>query len=180
MSLYARPPGQPFKRLFFAIACSGPQAKAIARWRNSLNLGTARRVPTANFHITLLFLGDVGLELLPSVMAAANAVKRPGGSLRVVLDTLEAWHRSSVLALTADQPPAALPRLAYDLQQAMQPLGLLPELQGYRPHLTLARDFRNQAPETIEPPEFWLTVTHFTLFESRKGQYLPIEAWPFQ
>ncbi|MBF7142666.1 MULTISPECIES: RNA 2',3'-cyclic phosphodiesterase [Pseudomonas] len=177
MSVYARPPGQPFKRLFFAMAFPGPQAKAIARWRNSLNLGNARRVPAANFHITLLFLGDVSVELLPAVVAAADSVTRPTRPLRVVLDTLEAWHRSSVLALTADQPPAPLLRLAYDLQQAMQPLGLTPELQGYRPHLTLARDFRNPAPEAVEPPEFWLTGTHFALFESRKGQYLPVQEW---
>lgn len=173
-----REPGEPFKRLFFALACPADQRRAIAGWRNTLALGSGRRVPAENFHLTLLFLGEVGVAQLAAVLAAAAAVRPPGERLRVSLDRLEAWRRSGVLVLAPAQPPPALLRLAYNLQQAMEPLGLAPEATDYRPHLTLARDYHAPEPETPEPAEFLLTASHFTLFESRKGHYLPLQAWP--
>jgi 2'-5' RNA ligase len=126
----------------------------------------------------LLFLGEVRLDSLPALLAAAGAVKPPLQRLRVVLDRLEAWRRFGVLVLAPEEPPEGLLRLAYDLQQAVQPLGLLPERRDYQPHLTLAREFQVQAPEAATPPEFGWTATHFTLFESRKGHYVPLQAWP--
>lgn len=175
---HPREPGEPFKRLFFALACTPEQRQAIARWRKELPIGNGRRVPADNFHLTLLFLGEVPLPLLPAILAAAGAVKPPGEPLRVPLDRLDAWRRSGVLLLAPEQPPRALLRLAYDLQQAMQPLGLLPEHSDYRPHLTLARDYRTEVPEAPSAPDFLLKATHFTLFESRKGSYVPLQEWP--
>lgn len=173
-----REQGEPFKRLFFALACPPEQRQAIARWRKALAIGNGRRVPAENFHLTLLFLGEVGLARLPSILAAADSVTPPGEVLRIALDRFEGWRRSGVLFLAPEQPPRALLRLAYDLQQAVQPLGLLPEHADYRPHLTLVRDYRAEVPEAPSAPEFMLRATHFTLFESRKGQYLPLREWP--
>ncbi|WP_263263887.1 RNA 2',3'-cyclic phosphodiesterase [Pseudomonas sp. RIT-PI-S] len=178
MISYLRDPGEPFKRLFFALACPPEQRRAISRWRSTLDLGNGRRVPAENFHLTLLFLGEVGLAHLPALLAAAASVTPPGEHLRVPLDRLDAWRRSGVLLLAPEEPPPPLLRLAYNLQQAVQPLGLLPEHTDYRPHLTLARDYRAEVPEAGSPPEFQLTASHFTLFESRKGQYLPLQEWP--
>jgi len=175
---HSREPGEPFKRLFFALACPPEQRQAIARWRKELPIGTGRRVPADNFHLTLLFLGEVAVPLLPAILAAAGGVKPPGEPLRVPLDRLDAWRRAGVLLLVPEQPPRALLRLAYDLEQAVQPLGLLPEYSDYRPHLTLARDFRTEVPEASSAPDFVLKATHFTLFESRKGHYLPLQSWP--
>lgn len=172
-----RATGEPFKRLFFALDCTAEQRQVIARWRKTLPLGQGRKVPSEHFHLTLLFLGEVSLERLPSVLAAAGSVRPPGGALRVPLDRLEAWQRSGVLVLAPQSPPKALLRLAYDLQQALLPLGLLKESRDYRPHLTLARDFQGQAPEAVMPPELWLSASQFTLFESHKGQYLPLRHW---
>lgn len=175
---HSREPGEPFKRLFFALACPPEQRQAIARWRKELPIGTGRRVPADNFHLTLLFLGEVAVPLLPAILAAAGGVKPPGEPLRVPLDRLDAWRRAGVLLLVPEQPPRALLRLAYDLEQAVQPLGLLPEYSDYRPHLTLARDFRTEVPEASSAPDFVLKATRFTLFESRKGHYLPLQSWP--
>jgi 2'-5' RNA ligase len=172
-----RESGEPSKRLFFAIACPAEQRQAISRWRNTLGLGSGRRVPASNFHLTLLFLGDVGLSQLPAVLAAAATVRPPGERLRVPLDRLDAWRRSGVLFLAPEQTPPALLRLAYDLEQAVQPLGFMPDHSEYRPHLTLMRDFRGQPPEAVTAPEFVITASHFTLFESRKGDYVPVREW---
>lgn len=172
------PPGAPFKRLFFALACPATQRQAIARWRTSLGLRSGRPIAAGQFHLTLLFLGEVELPLLPAVLAAAQGVRTPVSRLRVPLDKLDAWRRPGVLFLAPEQPPPALLRLAYDLQQAMQPLGIMADHNDYRPHLTLARDYRSPPPEAIAAPDFLITASHFTLFESHKGHYLPVQEWP--
>ena len=172
--------GEPTKRLFFALACPEKERQAISRWRNTLGLGSGRRVPASNLHLTLLFLGDVGLSQIPAVLAAAGKVRTPGERLHVPLDRLDAWRRSAVLFLAPEQAPPELLRLAYDLEQAVQPLGLTPSHDDYRPHLTLVRDYRAAPPEAITPPEFVITASHFTLFESRKGAYVPLKEWPLR
>lgn len=174
----SREPGAPTRRLFFALACPALQRQAIAHWRNSLNLRSGRRIPASQFHLTLLFLGEVELSLLPAVLAAAATIRTPSPRLEVPLDRLDAWRRPGVLFLAPEQAPPSLLRLAYDLEQAMQPLGLMPEHNDYRPHLTLARDYRTPPPEAIVAPDFFITASHFTLFESHKGHYLPVQAWP--
>lgn len=174
----SREPTAPTKRLFFALACPVSQCQAIARWRNSLSLRSGRRTPASQFHLTLLFLGEVELSLVPAVLAAASTVRAPGSRLEVPLDRLDAWRRPGVLFLAPEQAPPRLLRLAYDLEQAMQPLGLMLKHNDYRPHLTLARDYRNPPPEAAVAPDFLITASHFTLFESHKGDYLPVQEWP--
>ncbi|MCL8302216.1 RNA 2',3'-cyclic phosphodiesterase [Pseudomonas mosselii] len=173
-----RPSGAPFKRLFFALPVSDEQCRALAQWRRSLNLRSGKPVPAENFHVTLLFLGDVDAEQVPAICSAVDQLRRPVAPPRLLLDRLQVWPRASVLVLEAQQAPAALLQLVYGLQQALLPLGVEAANREYRPHLTLARDFRGQPPEAGTAPEFFLAARHFTLYESRKGRYWPLAQWP--
>ncbi|MGE8391695.1 RNA 2',3'-cyclic phosphodiesterase [Pseudomonas sp. BIGb0427] len=170
--------GEPFKRLFFALDCAPQQRRAIARWRSELELKSARPVPSANFHLTLMFVGAAGTAQLPAILAGAAGVKVAGEPLTVVLDRLQVWRPAKALVLVPSQTPAALRQLAYALQQAMLALGFTEDPRDYRPHLTLARDYRGSEPEALVPAEFILHARHFSLFESRKGQYWPLAQWP--
>jgi len=171
-----RESGQPFKRLFVAVECEAPQRQDIARFRHALNLRGGKPVPPGQFHLTLLFLGDVDSRQVPAVCAAIESVSRPA-AMRLVLDRLTVWQRPGVLVLESPDAPPALRRLAYDLQQAVLPWVPQPPAQEYRPHLTLMREFRGQVPEAAIAPAFWLKVRQFTLYESYKGRYLPLADW---
>ncbi|MNH42535.1 hypothetical protein D3C76_1806180 [compost metagenome] len=57
-------------------------------------------------------------------------------------------------------------------------MGFAEQAHDYRPHLTLSRDFRGQAPEASVAPDFFIVARYFALYESRKGQYLPLAQWP--
>ena len=173
-------PGEPFKRLFFALPCAQAQRRAIAQWRSALALRSGRPVPADNFHLTLMFLGPVAVAQIEDICAVARNVRTPGKPLRVVLDRLDAWRRSSVLLLAPTQAPRALNDLVYALQQALLPLGFVDEPREYRPHLTLMRDYRAPVPESAEPPEFLINARHFTLFESHKGGYRTVAEWPLE
>ncbi|MDF0732101.1 RNA 2',3'-cyclic phosphodiesterase [Pseudomonas entomophila] len=174
----ARPNDAPFKRLFFALSVGDAQRRALAQWRRGLGLRSGKPVPAENFHLTLLFLGDVDAAQVPALCAAVDNLKRPGAPLRLVLDRLQAWPRPGVLVLAPGDTPPALRQLAYALQQAVLPLGIGGEqARDYRPHLTLSRDFRGQAPEAQVAPDFLLSARQFTLYESRKGRYWPLAEW---
>lgn len=177
MALMSRDKGEPFKRLFFALDCTESQRRAIAQWRRGLGLRNGKPVPTENFHLTLLFLGDVETAQVPAICAAVDGLRLPSAPLRLVLDQLQGWPRSGVLVLAPRQAPPALRQLVYALQQALLPLGFIEQAREFRPHLTLSREFRGEVPEAGAAPEFFLTARHFTLFESRKGRYWPLGQW---
>jgi 2'-5' RNA ligase len=166
------------KRLFFALDCPPVQRKAIAQWRGELGLRTGKPVPAENFHLTLLFLGAVPLVQINQVCQAASKVRTPGEALRISLDRLQVWHRPGVLSLAPEQAPQALLRLVYALEQAMLPFGFEETPREFRPHLTLARDYRAPEPESALPPEFFLRAERFALFESHKGRYRVLQDWP--
>ncbi|MCY1451497.1 RNA 2',3'-cyclic phosphodiesterase [compost metagenome] len=90
------------------------------------------------------------------------------------------WRPAKALVLVPTQPPAALRQLAYALQQAMLPLGFTDAPREYRPHLTLARDYHGPVPEAQIAADFILRARHFTLYESRRGRYLPLAQWPLE
>lgn len=177
LTMETRETGQPFKRLFVAVDCEAPQRREIARFRHALDARCGKPVPPGQFHLTLLFLGDVDSQQVPAVCAAIEGVSRPP-AMRLVLDRLAVWQRPGVLVLESPDAPPALRRLAYDLQQAVLLWVPQPPAQEYRPHLTLMREFRGQVPEAASAPAFWLKVRQFTLFESYKGRYLPLADWP--
>jgi 2'-5' RNA ligase len=174
----SRPSGTPFKRLFFALPVGEAQRRDLAHWRRGLNLRSGKPVPADNFHVTLLFLGDVDAAQLPAICAAVERLQRPKAPLRLLLDRLQVWPRAGALVLEPEQAPAALRQLVYALQQALLPLGIEAQARDYRPHLTLSRDFRTQVPEAMEAPQFHLLAREFVLYESRKGQYWPLAQWP--
>ncbi|NUU37646.1 RNA 2',3'-cyclic phosphodiesterase [Pseudomonas sp. C2B4] len=169
---------EPFKRLFFALDCAPAQRKAIAQWRSALQLRNGRPVPAENFHLTLKFLGAVATAQVADICKAAASVRTSGERLTVVLDRLDVWRRAGVLVLAPEQASSDLLRLVYDLEQAVLPFSLEGAPREFRPHLTLARDFRAPVPESATPPEFFLRADRFALFESHKGRYIPLASWP--
>ena len=177
MSNGSRAADQALRRLFFALACEQAPRQAIARWRAELPLRAGRRVPSENFHLTLMFLGDVPLAQINAVCETAASVTPPGGPLVIELDRLELWHRSAALVLTPSQTPAMLRQFVYALHQALLPLGFEDTQKDYRPHLTLMRDYRGPHPEASSAPAFRLVSQRFVLYESHKGGYRPLAEW---
>ncbi|MGY2343426.1 RNA 2',3'-cyclic phosphodiesterase [Pseudomonas sp. SDO5532_S415] len=169
---------EPFKRLFFALDCAPAQRKVIAQWRSALQLRNGRPVPVENFHLTLKFLGSVATAQIADICKAAASVRTSDERLTVVLDRLDVWRRAGVLVLAPEQASPALLRLVYDLEQAVLPFVSGDAPREFRPHLTLARDFRAPVPESATPPEFFLRADRFALFESHKGRYIPLASWP--
>ncbi len=93
-----------------------------------------------NWHVTLKFLGDVPMEILPDVSAALSCVsfkpitfKAGGGGY------FPSAERPRVLWAGAAEGGAACSALASDVEAAMAQVGFAPEERPFSVHLTLAR-----------------------------------------
>ncbi len=138
-----------------------------------------RLIPPRNYHVTLLFLGDVATESVGAVQeASARLAGSPAFELR--FDCIEAWGRK-LLCLTSSTPPAAATDLAARLRSGLSSYIQRPEEREFRPHITLARDLaRGRRSEKIEV--LCQKAMDFALVESVRdasgSRYSLLERWP--
>ena len=168
------------RRLFFGLAVPTTVQPALLTARAACRLpGTWRPVATANWHLTLAFLGPVPERRLACIERAAAAIEGHGFDL--CLDHLGHWPRPQVLWAAPSQTPAALAQLVDTLQTALRPCGYPREQRPYAPHLTLARKLRRVDALPELPAQCW-RVTQFHLYQSLSGpsgvSYPVIGRWP--
>ncbi|WP_437573667.1 RNA 2',3'-cyclic phosphodiesterase [Sorangium sp. So ce887] len=104
---------------------------------------SAKWVEPAGLHITLAFMGEIGEERLPLVIAAAGSVAAFHRPLRLSIEKGGAFgtrRRPRVLWLGVGGAVGALTAIHRDLEQTLSmSTGYVPEDRPFAPHLTLAR-----------------------------------------
>jgi 2'-5' RNA ligase len=152
--------------------------------------GRARVVPAADLHLTLVFLGAVGEDLVPRLNAAAARLR--GAPCTVTLDRLERW-RGGLLCATGPAP-APLQVLHARLVALARELGLAVESRPLRAHVTLARGLPRMALAAgaaplagaalavgVALPSVRWRSRNFCLMESRArpggGRYAAVGQW---
>lgn len=171
------------RRLFFALW--PPEALREQLERNTRALvrdSGGRAIPARNFHVTVLFLGEVPQPRVAAVMAAAAAT--PSCAFTLTLDRIEAWPGSNVLVLSGAPTPPELTALVTSLRFSLLSQQILLKPEVYRPHITLARNLPRRNP-AIEGPGIesveW-QVNEFVLMDStatRSGSdYGVLARWP--
>lgn len=101
-----------------------------------------------NFHLTLVFLGEVEEGRLPAAFAALDAV--PSAPLSLVFEGLHCFEGG--IWYLSPAPCPALMRVQVQLVQALREQGFLLEDHPYIPHLTLGR--RVLLREGYSPSQF--------------------------
>ncbi|WP_343519720.1 RNA 2',3'-cyclic phosphodiesterase [Sphingomonas sp.] len=157
-------------------------------------LGLIGGVPGARWqdddqlHLTLRFVGEVGMHQAEDVATALGSVRHAPLELRLAgCGMFDSRGRPNALwaGVTPREPLAALHR---KVDQAIVRAGLEPERRAYLPHITLAR-----LPGSAGPVDRWLAdhaalasapfvVEAMTLYESRLGtsgaSYEPVARYP--
>ncbi len=139
-------------RLFFALWPSPKVLDTLRQTQRSLEIEIkdGKPVSPANFHITLLFLGDIPEDQISALKSLA--AKAPLEPCELILDRVEHWVRPAVVCLVATQTPPALDNLVATMKRGLRQLGLKTEKRPFRPHLTLARKVKKRmVGHTIEP-----------------------------
>lgn len=162
-------------RLFFALPCPLDLARTIGRWRDELALG-GRPVAVDSLHLTLAFLGHQPRTRLEELQVLAAGIEAEPFELH--LDRLGGGR--GILWLEPSQMPAALPRLAGELQQRLLAAGIAVDSRPFRAHLTLLRH-AGARPREAHPDFLW-PVERFVLYASepvpRGVRYRELGSWP--
>jgi RNA 2',3'-cyclic 3'-phosphodiesterase len=144
-------------------------------------------------HLTLRFLGETSVALIPNLDRAIRAGLAPHSAMTLRLSGAGAFpndRRPSVVWAGIGGAVTALQRAQAGIEAALGGLGIVPESKPFHPHLTLGRLRRAAAPEqqrlgdairSLPPPAplEW-TVERVVLFRSelrREGSiYTEVDA----
>ncbi len=173
-------------RLFIALEIPEEARREIARSAAALekDWGGGRLIPPENYHLTLVFLGEVPEFRTSEVIAAMEACPSPppvitvGGFGRF-------RQRGGDILWRQIRGGNTLSSLQRRLCRELTRRGFILEKREYSPHLTVARKVAlrgNELPETGEA--LFFSVPAMTLFRSKTGpsgaEYTPLRRVAFQ
>ena len=138
-----------------------------------------RRVPRANLHLTLHFIGNVYFAQMNCLQLAARAVR--ASAFDLAIDRQGYFNKPRVAWLGCSNPPAALADLHHQLGRHLQSCDYQPEARRYQPHITVARKTAPIAAAADFVPVEW-RVTEFALIEVQAIEngvhYRAVETYP--
>jgi 2'-5' RNA ligase len=161
-------------RLFVGVPVDAGLRRQLAAALSTLSaLDTAARlkpVPPANYHLTLQFIGAFDPQRQGELHRAVDAAAVGQAAQRLALDRIAAFPSAArpvaVAALPGD--PAPVLGLQRAVRAALGAVGLAPDHDRYRPHVTLAR-LRGRGALALEAIDFGpgeLPIDRVCLFES--------------
>ena len=163
-------------RLFLGLELSDEARRALDSVRRELQSAGAigKFHAPSLYHLTLAFLGETPVSLIPSIERIMNSV--PSAPFDLTLSSLGTFKNGSILWAGVKECPALM-EYRETLAQSIRKAGFPLEEGEYHPHITLARQVKT-APLAIEVPPIAFPVLHATLFHSTRVNgaltYLPL------
>jgi 2'-5' RNA ligase len=105
-------------------------------------------VHTADYHITLKFLGGVEQEVAEKVKSTIDKIVPSHSQFALEANGLNTFGRPAsprILWMGLEGDLSALDQLQADIDKAMEPLGFAREDRSYQPHITLAKNYMEKA-----------------------------------
>lgn len=165
------------QRLFFALDPPPSVRQRMADLQTGLDL-PGRVVPPRNFHVTLVFLGNVPAADIGRLLQTAN--RTPGPACRITLDRLGRFSRSGVVWLGCSSFPESLLDFQQRLHERLCGVGFSGESRGWAPHVTLYRNLRKPFAKIPFEVIDW-QLKGYCLMQSSAApggpEYLPIGHW---
>ncbi len=146
-------------RLFYALL---PDEKTIAKLQQWQNHVSGKKIPAANLHMTLFFLGNQPLKNLPAFIRFLDRTTfRP---FDIELDKIGYFPKIGLSWIGPTTVPFSLRKLFEDTYRFLIPTYLKDKSEDFRPHITLAR--RSSITEIkVDAPVVW-TVNRIVLMQS--------------
>lgn len=164
-------------RLFFALEPGDDVVREVSLFQQAAGI-EGRAVPSANFHVTLAFLGMQDSEVMVNAGAVASTLQFP--PCEVLLDSPGRFKRAGVFWLGASRIPEELTAFQQDLVDALLDAGIGYDRKPWKFHLTLYRKMRKPAL-IMDPVAIRWRLEGFSLVESvsvRRGvEYHTIGHW---
>jgi 2'-5' RNA ligase len=149
-------------RLFIALLPNDGVRDELATWRDAWKWPrSASPVRSEKLHVTLHFIGDVGVERLPEL---GEALRVPFAPFLLTLSHTTLWTHG-IAVLEPERIPDSLAALHQDTREVLQRIGLPVDARTFRPHVTLARRAKGAVVERQADPVHWL-VQQYALMSS--------------
>jgi 2'-5' RNA ligase len=169
-------------RLFFASFPDGDSRRSVSAAVRALTLPSAsKHLPPEQYHLTLIFLGEVRDDQVQAVREAGETQRIACFSVR--FDRWEYWEGARALVASAPNLPQPLMTLRASLAAALTQRGVAFDDKPWRAHITVARKL-TQAPVLPELSEFICTLRAFSLVASvtapagSASVYTVVDTWP--
>lgn len=166
------------KRLFFALWPDEFTRQRIDAENQRISQTGVRKLKPSNLHVTLVFLGNVNVEMTAAMVERVARIQASDFSFK--LDGIEHWHKPKTLCLTVSQQPKALHDLVEQLATIVADYPIHQHDRPYRAHVTLMRKAKSEYPLTYQPIAWY--AHDFVLVESTSTehgiQYDVLARWP--
>ncbi|BCU80700.1 hypothetical protein JIR001_04830 [Polycladomyces abyssicola] len=186
-------------RLFVAVRLDRPRRQLLTRWCDQIRStgwdAFGKWVHPEDYHITLFFLGACKPEQVPYLQQQLTRVARKQTPFTLKLKDIGVFgipRRPRILWAGVDGEVPALNTLQQEVVQALTPLGFQREDRPFRPHITLARQYKRHdfdtksvsevITQTAEREMEW-TVKDLVLYRTMWGRvpmYEPLVVLPFR
>lgn len=181
-------------RAFFALTLPDSVVRWLADHADTLCMYDKQVevewVDSESYHLTLCFLGEIGLEQVDQVEQLARQRLQDTASFQVHINATDEYRVSQELALIAALPDTSneIMSLHQTMVQVAADAGIPHEEVDFKPHITLGRLPGKQ--NEFQPPEAWPEVDLISLadsvvlFQSKPGErgsvYTPLFEIPLQ
>jgi 2'-5' RNA ligase len=129
------------RRLFFSLWPTDRQREMLRRAIDpAVRQIDGRAIARANWHLTLLFLGDFPDSAVAGLQQQAARIRVQPFRLR--FDRVEFWPRARVAVLVPASMPMELARANQALKNILHDAGFPIEETQFRPHITICRNAR--------------------------------------
>ncbi len=167
------------RRLFLALWPGERERQRMAQLA-ARAVGRQQRIPDAQLHVTLVFLGATDADRLAAYEVALADLPVP--EMVLILDRYGYWPQSRILWLGSSQTSPELYELVAELHRRLRSCGFAPEARAFQAHVTLARRFPGLVPtEPPAAPVHW-RVNDVALVESvpspQGSRYEILRRWP--
>ena len=173
-------------RVFFALSPGERCRRRLSAVTNDFaaRLG-GRPMPKETLHLTLVFVGEVGLDRLSVLLAAAGEVAQATAGGSIVLDRLHYHPAGKMLWATSEHCSPPLGALADGLRRSLLARGYTLEPRPFVAHVTLLRrlllrPLASDLDALKNAPIRW-PYRDFVLLRSRPGPrgsvYEPLGSW---
>lgn len=167
------------RRLFFALLPDAETIRAIDYHTNQYSSLIGKKVKPENYHITLLFLGNVDEKTLDGLLVAGDALQLNGFNIEI--DEAGYWSKPGILWLGPRETPFNLMNLVDETRQAAGSKNLPMKKSKYHPHITLMRNVKTAPQHPVVKPFTW-EANSFSLMQSfthpEGVQYRELASWP--
>jgi len=138
-----------YSRLFFALWPDEATRQALTQLSKTFDTQAGKPAAPDNFHVTLVFLGNVNLETAALLKQYAPDISAE--PFELTFESLSYWQQPKILCATCKNIPQPIVALASKLDALARQCGLRTDIRSYVPHITLVRHAQFIPDQAIKP-----------------------------